>query len=285
MKTIVLSCLAVLLLASGTACSKRPATSAEVVAAASPALPQDPGDSRWNRAPEFSGALLLQDLVEPRLMTPSTAQIRVRALTDGTNLAFRLQWVDPTLDDAAAPSRFPDGCAVQLPRDVAGETPAPQMGEPGRPVEITFWRADWQAAVNGRADDIQSLYPNASVDHYPFQAPAAEPGSAAQQAMARRYAPADAAGNRRVGPRKSPVEDLVAQGPGTLTPAGQSRSSGRGIRSRDGWLVVITRPLPAGLASGKRTQVAFAIWEGSHGEAGARKMRTGWVPLLRQSGL
>jgi len=284
MKKVAPAYLAVLLLACGTSCSKRQITTAEVVAAASSTLPPDPQHPAWNNAPEFSGPLLLQDLVEPRLMTPSTMLIRVRALTNGTDIAFRLQWLDATLDDAPGPGRFADGCAVQLPRSPADEPPAPQMGELGRPVEIIFWRADWQAAVNGRPDSIQSLYPNAAVDHYPFQAPSAEPGSAGQQAMARRYAPAEALGNRRAGPRKSPVEDLVAQGPGTLAPAAETRSDGRGIRSKDGWLVVLRRPLPSDFTPGKRTQVAFAVWQGSHGEAGARKMRTGWAPLLRQAG-
>jgi hypothetical protein len=43
---------------------------------------------------------------------------------------------------------------------------------------------------------------------------------------------------------------------------------------------VLTRRVPTGLAPGRRTQVAFAVWEGAHGEAGARKMRTGWIPLV-----
>jgi hypothetical protein len=40
--------------------------------------------------------------------------------------------------------------------------------------------------------------------------------------------------------------------------------------------------MPAGLAPATRTQVAFAVWEGSHDEVGARKMRTGWVQLAME---
>jgi hypothetical protein len=40
--------------------------------------------------------------------------------------------------------------------------------------------------VNGRDDSIQALYPNATVDHYPFEAPSLEPGSDARREMARR---------------------------------------------------------------------------------------------------
>jgi hypothetical protein len=45
-------------------------------------------------------------------------------------------------------------------------------------------------------------------------------------------------------------------------------------------MVTIVRRLPAGLAPQVRSQIAFAVWEGSHNETGARKMRTGWIPLV-----
>jgi hypothetical protein len=158
------------------------------------------------------------------------------------------------------------------------------MGEAGLGVEITMWRADWQAYVNGRGDTIRDIYPNAAVDHYPFDAPSLEPGSVAQAEMARRYAPSAAAGNRRVGPRKTPVEDLLANGPGSLSPNPAGTSNGRGVRTKDGWVVVIQRRLPEGLSAKVRSQVAFAVWEGSQQEAGARKMRSGWIPLsLKES--
>jgi DMSO reductase family type II enzyme heme b subunit len=72
---------------------------------------------------------------------------------------------------------------------------------------------------------------------------------------------------------------LVAEGPGTLSPAPATTSRGRGIRTENGWIVVVTRRLPDGLGPRARTQVAFAVWEGSAEESGSRKMRTGWVGL------
>jgi len=33
------------------------------------------------------------------------------------------------------------------------------------------------------------------------------------------------------------------------------------------------------MRSAKGAQVAFAVWNGGAGEVGARKMRTGWVPM------
>ncbi len=276
----LLMILAALGLLAGSGCRRAVATTTEVVAVQAKALPVAPSDAAWDYAPEHQAKLLLQDLVEPRLMQASTADVRVRAMTNGTEIAFRLEWDDKTQNDLPRPAHFLDACAVQVPAKLEPMAPDPQMGAQGKTVEITYWRADWQASVDGRPDSIKEIYPNASIDHYPFQAPSLEKGSAAQNEMATRYAPARALGNRRVGPRATPVEDLIAEGPGTLTAAPPAGSKGRGVKSQDGWSVVVTRRLPGGLAPGGRTQVAFAVWEGGHNETGARKMRTGWIPLL-----
>lgn len=269
----------VLVLAMSAACQRAPVAAPEVIAVPAATLPEDPAADAWQDAPEHIAKLLPQDLVEPRVLTPTTPDVRVRAMTNGTDIAFRLEWADADLNDLPGAGRFIDGCAVQVPQKVDVNAPDPQMGNVGRGVQIAYWRADWQASVNGRADTIKELYPHASIDHYPFDAPSLEKGSDAQAQMARRYAPADAVGNRRAGPRTSAVEDLVAEGPGTITPAPSTSSRGRGVRTSAGWAVVITRALPDGLSSTSRTQVAFAVWQGAAQEAGARKMRSGWVGL------
>jgi hypothetical protein len=274
------------LVASGCGMCGRPAPppSPDVVAAMRPALPADPADASWADVPVHVAPLLLQDLVEPRLLEASTPQVRVQAMTDGSKVAFRLEWDDPAGDDLPKAGFFADACAVQLPSAPGADLPAPQMGEAGRPVEITYWRASWQAVVDGRGDTIKDIFPGATVDHYPFEAASLEPGSAEQQAMAARYAPARSLGNMMAGPRESPVQDLVASGPGTLEPGPSTDSSGSGTRTAGGWAVVITRRLPNGVRPGGRGQVAFAVWEGGHKESGARKMRTGWVPLVVEGG-
>lgn len=251
----------------------------EVSAIPTARLPSDPSDPAWNDAPEFAAKLLPQDLVEPRLMKASTPEILVRALTSSGEIAFRLEWTDSEQNDLPGAGRFLDACGIQIPAKIEPELPDPQMGSPGKGVEIAYWRADWQASVNGRPDTIQALFPNATVDHYPFEAHSLTPGSDTQKEFARRYAPADAVGNRRSGPREAPVEDLIAEGPGTLSPAAKTISRGKGVFGKTGWRVVIVRPLPAGLAPKTRTQVAFAVWQGSQQESGARKMRTGWNAL------
>ncbi len=273
-------CLALLALLAAPRAEAAQAASAEVVAVRRATVPSMPDDAVWRDAPVYTAALILQDMVEPRLLEPGTDKVNVRAITDGTQIAFRLDWADTTKDDLPGIARYSDGCAVQLPVSTAPDVPAPQMGEAGRPVEITYWRAFWQGAVDGREDSIKALYPAATVDHYPFEAASLERGSEAQEAMAKRYAPARALGNAMAGPRQRPVEDLVAEGPGTIRPAEKSQSNGRGVWTEQGWTVVLSRPLPKGIDPGSRTQVAFAVWQGAHTESGARKMRSVWIPLL-----
>lgn len=252
----------------------------EVVIASATSLPLDPQDSAWDKAPEYVAELVPQDMVEPRQMKSTTPEVRVRAITDGTDLALRLEWKDAGNDDQPGVSRFSDACAIQFPSGSGPSIPAPQMGEPDRPVKITYWRASWQSIVDGRGGSLQDLYPNAAIDHYPFEAPSLEPGSPAQEAMEARYAPARALDNVMAGPRESPVEDLIAEGPGTLAPAGTSDSRGRGLRTSAGWTVVLARRLPFELSGPARSRMAVAVWDGSQAEIGARKMRTGWIPIV-----
>lgn len=259
-------------------CSQEPPAASDLVAGYVAELPQDPRDVAWSETPWFRAPLLLQDMVEPRLLEVSTREVRVRALTDGRKVAFHLSWEDDDRNDLPGAARFADACAVQLPRTAAPDLPAPQMGEPGRGVAITYWRADWQAEVDGRPLDIDVLYPNASIDHYPFEAPSLTADSPEQRAMEKRYAPARGAGHPTHPPDR-PVQDLLAEGPGTLTVASRIESNGRGLWMPEGWRVVLSCPLPEALRGVGRTQVAFAVWKGDGNEAGARKMRSAWVPL------
>jgi hypothetical protein len=258
---------------------QRPSSPAEVKAISVAALPSAPDDAAWRSAPVHAPQLLLQDVVEPRQLAASTASIEAQAMTDGKSIAFRLAWAAPTRSDLATPATFSDAVAVQLPAVAGGDVANPMMGEAGKPVEIVYWRASWQAAVDGRPDRLEALYPNARVDTYPFESPSLAAGSPEQLAMATRYAPARALANAMAGPRLTPVQDLVATGPGTLRPAEKSVSTGVGKATPGGWAVVIVRPLPASARPGARSQVAFAVWQGAKREAGARKMRTGWIPL------
>ncbi|WP_347246498.1 ethylbenzene dehydrogenase-related protein [Thermogutta sp.] len=240
-------------------------------------LPTDPTDSVWRQTRELRIPLLLQDLVEPRLLQPSTSYVAVRALYDGRRFAFRLEWEDATENADPGIATFSDACAVQLPQKVEAVLPAPQMGEKGHPVEITLWKAVWKKGPL-LEKGIQAVYPNAAVDHYPFQAASLVPGATAQQEMALRYSPARRLGNDVASVPEKGAQDIMAEGPGTITPL-QKNSQAQAVRTAQGWAVVIVRDPPAGFSPDSGTHVAFAIWDGAHQETGSRKMRSAWVPL------
>jgi DMSO reductase family type II enzyme heme b subunit len=150
------------------------------------------------------------------------------------------------------------------------------MGLGGRPVHISDWKAAWQES----ADPVAALRPRMAVDHYPFEA--AAPKDRAK--MATEYAPARGAHNpSTVRPAGRAVQDLVAEGAGTLAASREQRSEGVGAWENGVWTVTLGRPLAFGgedaMPVGRRTHVAFAIWEGGAHNTGARKMRSAWLPL------
>ncbi len=279
--------LAVLVVVLASGCGKPPAppppaTDIRPVQAA--VLPATAEDAAWGPVAEFKAPLVLQDMVDPRKMEAGIGEVRVKAITDGKMIAYRMEWDDPTVDDKRAPAEFTDACGVQMPATASTDSPAPQMGEPGRPVSITFWTANAQAMVDGRPLDLKTLHPNAQIDHYPFESPVLDKDPAAKAQMEKYYAPANSLGNVVAGVPRKAVQDLVAEGPGTLKPAPATESNGKGGRSGNGWAVVIVRPLPAGLAPGAKSLVAFAVWNGSSRDVGARKMRTVWIPVAMPGG-
>jgi hypothetical protein len=255
------------------------------VASVEGALPRDdPFAAAWDRARVVVVALLPQDVAEPRLVAKGVESLRLRALHDGSDVAFRLEWEDAEVDDLVDTDRSSDAVAIQLP--AAGEgrgLPDSMMGEKGKPVEIALWRALWQRRVDGGEVGIDALYPNRTVDHYP---PDAAKDPEARATLARLYEPPVAVENPVAAKTiAGPVEDLQAEGFGTLRSLGAARSTGCGVHRDGRWHVVISRPLDlaagarTSLRPGESTYVAVAVWDGGKNQRGALKMRSIWVPV------
>lgn len=230
------------------------------------------------QAPALKVALLPQVATTPRNPAPATSSLDVRAVRNDDHAAFLLEWDDDSPDVRATIDAFGDMVAVELPV-AAGLPPAPFMGNKGGRVQILQWRADWQTDVDKGAVTMRELYPNAyAADfHHEDHLPAAEAAA---------YRGAVSLGNPMSDrQRTSSVQDLMAEGFGSLTP--RATQAALGAASHDGsrWHVVITRPLEprgesaASLAPGTSTHVSFAVWNGSHREVGARKAWAAWVPL------
>jgi len=278
------------------ACGRGPAVDATQVSARriqAPLPVQDPDSPIWRDTLEHPARLMVQDITEPRLTAPGVELVRVRAVHDGTAVAFRLEWADTTSDLIPESSRSADAVALQFPLQGGADVPDPAMGQVGKGVRIWYWKAVWQdderRAKAGAGDRVAALYPRASIDHYPFEAPSVPPGSPTAEAMSNRYAPALAVGNpitRR--PPGGAVQVLKAEGFGNTAPAELQQGSGVGRWREARWAIVITRPIDAGpdlapLKLGVRNYVALAVWDGASGHTGSRKMRSGWTPLVLEA--
>jgi len=284
-RSIALIAAALILLAG---CARQPQQDLEQVTARFTSAPlpfEDPASRLWSLAAEHPAPLLKQDIAEPKLLEAGAELVKVRALHNGDWVVFRLEWSDATQDLLPRPGSSSDAAAIQFPLADNGDVPHAAMGEKGKAVRIWYWKALWQddaaRARTGGGDRIASLYPNAAIDHYPYEASAT-----ARAEMENRYAPARAAGNPiAVRSNDSPVQVLVSEGFGNTTTAASQPARGHGTWSGGKWVTTVARPLRGGdelgdIASGKRSYIALAIWDGAHGHTGSRKMRSDWIPLV-----
>jgi DMSO reductase family type II enzyme heme b subunit len=79
----------------------------------------------------------------------AVSSVKVRALHNGSELAFRLEWDAPNHKTSHGNnSEFPDGAAIAFP--VVANAPV-MMGAPEMPINIWFWRA------NGKGGDARQI--------------------------------------------------------------------------------------------------------------------------------
>lgn len=233
----------------------------------------------WQQAPAVPVAMMPQMMATPMNPAPAVSELTVRAAHNGQWIAVLITWADSTQSDRIVTDQFGDQVAVQFPlvgKD--GAVPSPTMGNPGGPVNIVQWRAVLQHDLDQGDPTVRGLYPNAVADYYPDRVLPASSARPYSGAVGLRNPVSRASG--------SPVLDQVAEGFGSLTGKTQRHADGRGVWSNGRWSVVMTLPLVADradsprLAPGQKTMVAFAVWEGGHGEVGSRKAWSNWVPLV-----
>lgn len=237
----------------------------------------DPGADAWERTNEVVVPVLAQEVVAPNLDSLGVSELAVRALTNGADLAFRLTWDDPTVDDLDGVNGYHDAVAVMLP-PVPGQKPAITMGAAGSPVHILQWRATWQRDVDSLGNTgVDQIYPRVVHDVMPDDV--LPPETAALYWVGRK------AGNplSQVD-RTTPVEQIVAEGFGTTTHLPRSDARGRGVHDGSSWSVTLGFPvvregLGAPLRPGEEWWVSFAVWLGDRKNRGGRKHYVDWVPL------
>jgi hypothetical protein len=218
-------------------------------------LPSAPDDAAWAKVSPMTLPLSGQIITRPVWPEPTARALTVRAIHNGTELAFLLEWQDNTKNDRLTPGTFRDGVAIGLP---LGDAPAFFcMGQLDHYINIWHWKADWQSDIDRRAAR--------STDK--------------QREGVRTF---------EVIPRRvSSVEDLIGGGFSTLTTKEkQGRVQGKALWKDGVWHVVMRRPLvgeeqenEAKLIPGRVQTVSFAVWNGENKERNGQKAVAPWFQL------
>ncbi len=202
-----------------------------------------------------------------RVGEKTVSRVRVQVAATDRVIGFRLQWEDPVPEKAGPGARdFLDAAALQFALDGGGleDLPFFGMGEKDRPVHLWHWRADASQKILSADPSGQSLDPGEASLH--------PPGSL----------------NLALDPfRESPVEELNAQGFGTLSVQSleDQQIRGEGVWEEGTWTVVFVRrfqtpgPLDVQFTPPGPYRVAVAVWDGHRGDRSSRKMVTLWQTL------
>lgn len=242
-----------------------------------------PEHAAWQSLPEYKVTMLPQNITRPSLKNPIFRDLGVRAAVSGGWLVLRLEWSDATRDAEVTRGLFTDACAVEFAARGNAQDTSPFMGNPGKPVHIIHWKAIWQDDGEKGFRDVEHAYPNAYYDYYPLakgKKAADITGAALQYNPARRLENPVSQTQR-----KEPVEELVAEGFGTLTSQKHLDARAFGSYQNQRWTVVIARPLAtpdpadAQLNPGSTVPVAFALWDGATQNRGGRKHYAMWLDL------
>lgn len=270
--------------------------SSSIVATRVATLPDSPTDEQWEQARGSYVGLAPLWWNEKRI-----EGLVVHAIHDGKELALRFSWLDPTMDDRAVKTEeFHDSVAVQF--SLSSDPPF-YMGGPGERegVNMWLWKADRQTDLDEGYQDVDAVYPDRAIDMYPEQdytTVGKEIGEewpkGAIETHRSRYITAWGAGNLVADPtRSSPVESLVASGPGTLAGLPPAIQLVQGAAEYEGgvWMVQMKRALSGiggeALGEGRRSfspgdyiPVSFAIWNGDARDRDGKKNISIWQRLV-----
>jgi complex iron-sulfur molybdoenzyme family reductase subunit gamma len=233
-------------------------------------IPLDSKDEAWNAAERFDIPLVSQNSVLPRAPEFKRGKLTVRGLYNNHELGILLSWSDSTRDAQEAGSEFfRDSVAVGFPMTYGMAIPLPYigMGNQGRPVNIWHWKASWQA-------DVDHGFQGSDTQH---------PETIRDQENISHLTGQEAGSPLAIQKRTTPVENLLAEGFGTLTSTPINNLAGRGVWQDGTWSVVIKRKLAAD--SKVATDIAikkgllpvtFAVWDGAARERNGIKGLTRW---------
>ncbi len=246
------------------------------------ALPsEDPYAMIWDAAVPYQVPLRSLWLKESPI-----EKLTVRSIHNDRAIAFLLEWDDPARDaDFVRVQDFRDAAAVQF--ALSEKEPFFGMGQKGGPVNIWHWKADWQMDLAARRD-LEQVYSGMAWDYYPGKNNRPEQRILSALDHEGKFLAGLASGNLFSQPvRPSPIEDLNAEGLGTLTPQPPKSQNvkGTGVWREGRWRVLFVRPLSSPdkydvrFNAGRTIPAAFAIWNGADGDRNGQKAVSVWYRL------
>ena len=220
--------------------------------------------------------------------------------------------------------QYKDQAAIMFPVNQSGEEPPFTMGGDGERVNIWQWKATWDKEGAGKNDnaamqDLEDQYKYmvmGSGSYYMYEPGGKMTGMGSSGGrtgtktsmyknrgagdISRRPTQTDFGMGKNEGVynpgrytknilsdmslRKSPVEDLNAEGFSTLTTQAHQDVSGDGNWNNNRWVVVFKRSLRTSDSndtqfSGNKTPMAIAIWNGGNKERNGQKAVVQWQTL------
>ena len=238
----------------------------------------------FTNAVEEKLALMAQPMAIPRPKETKTSELKVRAVHNGSWIAFQLNWLAKEKSEAGKLGTFSDAVAVQFPVLDNKAPPPIFMGVQGNPVHIYHWRAQYQKDRDQGMRSMKDIYPHMHVDNYPLEFSDKVQLNGLNDANREVFVTGLAAGNAQSFQKVKGFDEIIAEGFGSSSVIDNTEGLADGSWVNGEWSVVIARPLKrlkgSVLEAGASSFTAFAVWQGSEGEVGSRKSVTmNWVPI------
>lgn len=241
-------------------------------------------ESIWkDTGPDQALNMMGQPMMAPRPQKTETSLINVSSVHDGKWIAFRLKWKDSEISESEKLATFSDAVAMQFPIKNNEQPPPIMMGGKDDPVHLFHWKYQYQMDAKNGKKTIDQIYPNMTTDMYPMDFKLKGNFKEASKELKESFVGGTAAGNPQSFP-KSGVDEIFAEGFGSSAVSESRLAQGFGEWKNGEWTVYIARPLTydegSKLPVGKKSYLAFAIWQGGKKEVGAIKSLTMmWTPL------
>ncbi len=232
-------------------------------------IEDDPESSLWNDIPSHDVQLIVLNARKNPIN-----RVRFQSVVNDKEIAIRVVWDDPVANRTSSRHQdFKDAVALEFALgDVLLHThghnePFFGMGNRSKPVNIWQWRADWQTEIETK-EELEYATKGMDMDVLIFG------GEVNPVESLNPF-------------RNVPIEELNAEGFGTLTPQPRTKQNivGQGVWKDGQWHVVFRRSLKSlnkWDVKFKKKQpilIAFAVWDGAYQDRNGRKMVSMWQRL------